>query len=433
MLTLLCACAALPAAQIGAPADAVVRAAPAEQAAPTPCPAPPARPAAEPEEPALADVDYDSKTNTIRLRRGEPTDLPGLAVALGRPELLRELAPGEWLLAANLEIAKGAELRVAGPAVRWLKLRSDAESFVWVKARGGDLSFVDTCVSSWDAGRAGVDEEHADGRSFVLARDGAQMVIRRSAMRHLGYMANESYGVSYRLKGTGGEVVDSDLGHNFYGLYTFEVRGLLIRNNDVHHSVRYGIDPHTDSRDLVIEGNRAYGNGKHGIILAEGVSDSVIRDNLAYDNALHGIVLYDDSNDNLVTGNRVYGNGRQGINVNGADDNRIVGNTVYANGADGIGLGGKARDNRVADNTVRDNAANGIYLYSGARGTTVEGNTVHGNRRNGIYVKAPRNRITGGNRVYENAVGVRLSTDDPPELSRERNEIFDNREADVIL
>jgi len=376
-------------------------------------------------------MSYDRDTNTITLRAGPPTTLPALARALGRPELLDEVAPGEWLLAANLTIPAGASLAVAGPEVRWLKLRSDGAEFVSVKARGGSLAFTDTCVTSWDPGRGAVDGDYADGRSFVLARDGAQMVIRRSAMRYLGYLANESYGVAFRLEGTGGEVVDSDLGHNFYGLYAYKVRGLVVRNNDVHDSVRYGIDPHTGSNELTIVGNRAFRNGKHGIILAEGCGDSTIRDNVSYDNALHGIVLYAGSNRNLVVGNLAYGNGDQGININASDGNRVEGNTVYGNGADGIGVGKEARDNRLVGNIVRDNRANGIYLYTGAVGTTVEGNTVFGNRRSGIYVKAPDNRITHGNTVYGNAIGVRLATDDPPEVSRGRNRIFDNREADV--
>jgi parallel beta-helix repeat protein len=378
-------------------------------------------------------VSYDAERRTIVLSKAEPATIAAVAAALGRPELLGEVQPGEWLLSANLEIREGAALTIAGPEVSWLKLRSDGEGFVSIKARGGRLTISDTCVSSWDPAQNAVDENLADGRSFVLARDGAWMGVYRSHLHHLGYEANESYGLAWRLEGTGGEIVDSELGHNFYGLYTYEVRGLIIRGNEVHHSLRYGIDPHTSSSGLLIEGNVAHHNGKHGIILAEGCSDSIIRNNTVYNNSLHGIVLYNGSNNNRVEGNTAYGNGDQGINLNNVADSRIEGNTVYGNAADGIGVGQGARDNIVVGNIVRENQEHGIHLYSDAEGTVIEGNEVSANRRYGIYVKSSGNQIGGGNRVVENAVGVHARAEDVTQSVRAANVIDANHEADVRI
>jgi parallel beta-helix repeat protein len=374
---------------------------------------------------------YNSDTQTIVLRRGAPLTLPSISRALGRPEALRELAPGEWLLAANLQVERGAILHIAGPEARRLKIRSDPGGFVWIKALGGQIAFVDTCVTSWDSANASVDEQLADGRSFVLARDGARMDIRGSELSYLGYEANESYGVAWRTPGTSGSAVDSRFGYNFYGLYSYEASGLVIRRNEVHHSARYGIDPHTRSNRLLIEGNVAHHNGKQGIILAEECGASVIRANTVYGNALHGIVLYQRSNDNLVEGNTAYDNGLQGINVNDASRNAILGNTVYGNAEAGIGLGQAAIDNQIVGNHVRDNRKDGIYLYSGATGNLLRDNIVGGNARYGVYVKSAGNQIAGGNHVYGNAVGVYLNVSPPPDVSREANRIEGNRDADV--
>ncbi|MCL5996358.1 MAG: hypothetical protein M1546_09920, partial [Chloroflexi bacterium] len=69
-------------------------------------------------------VAYDAGTNTVTVRAGAPATLAGIQAALGqRPDVLRELRPGEWLLAANLRVDAGAVMRVAAPEVRWLKLR----------------------------------------------------------------------------------------------------------------------------------------------------------------------------------------------------------------------------------------------------------------------------------------------------------------------
>lgn len=378
-------------------------------------------------------VSYDAERRTIVMDKADPASLGAVAAALGRPELLVETQPGEWLLSANLEIREGAALTIAGPEVSWLKLRSDSQGFASIKARGGRLTISDTCLSSWDPTENQVDENLADGRSFVLARDGAWMGVYRSHLHHLGYEANESYGLAWRLEGTGGEIVDSELGYNFYGLYSYQVRGLIIRGNEVHHSARYGIDPHTESSGLLIEGNVAHHNGKHGIILAEGCSDSIIRNNTTYNNTLHGIVLYNGSNNNRVEGNTAFGNGEQGINLNNVAGSRVEGNNVYGNGADGIGVGQGARDNVVVGNIVRENQEHGIHLYSDAEGTVIEGNEVSANRRYGIYVKSSGNQIGAGNRVVANAVGVHARAEDVTQSVRAANVIDANHEADVLI
>ena len=338
-------------------------------------------------------IAYDANTNTITLNSGSPMTLPAVSRALDRADLLHELTPGEWLLNANLRIGKGAALQIASPQVRRLKLRSDASGFVWIKAFGGQLTFIDTCVTSWDSGDNTVDMDDSDGRSFVLARAGARMDIRSSDLSYLGYYANESYGVAWRQPGTTGTALDSRFGHNFYGLYSYEASDLVIRGNEVHHSVRYGIDPHTRSNRLLIEGNISHHNGKQGIILAEECSGSTIRGNTVYANALHGIVIYQRSNNNVIVNNISYGNGLQGINVNDSSNNTIRGNTTYDNAEAGIGVGQNAASNTLIGNTVRDNRKDGISFYSDATGNTLRENIVSGNARYGIYVKSSNNLI----------------------------------------
>jgi parallel beta-helix repeat protein len=376
-------------------------------------------------------MSYDAATNTILLAGGPPITLPAVAQALAQPDLLRELAPGEWLLGANLRIGNGAALEIAGPAVRRLKLRSDAQGFVWIKAFSSRLAFVDTCVTSWDSGQSRVDTNDADGRSFVLARAGARMDIRGSELSYLGYNANESYGVAWRQPGTSGSAIDSRFGHNFYGLYSYEASDLVIRGNEVHHSTRYGIDPHTRSDRLLIEDNSTHHNGKQGIILAEECADSTIRGNTVYANALHGIVIYQRSNNNLVEGNTSYSNGLQGINVNDSAGNTLRANTSYDNTEAGIGIGQNAAHNQLVGNTVRDNRKDGISFYSNAAGNIVRDNVVSGNARYGIYVKSSHNLIDTGNQVFGNAIGIYLNAAPVPAVSLDTNRIYDNRDANV--
>lgn len=376
-------------------------------------------------------VEYDAATNTITLRKGPATTLAALSQALGRPAALRERLAGEWLLDAHLRIERGAELRIAAPDVAWLKLRSDAGGFVSIKALGGQLTFAGVCVTAWDSTRNSFDDNGQDGRSFVLARDGARMDIDGAELSHLGYDANESYGVAWRLSGTTGLIANSRFGHNFYGLYSYEASDLVIRGNEIDHSQSYGIDPHTRANRLLIEGNVSHHNGKQGIILAEDCSDATVRNNIVYANTLHGIVLYQRSNHNIVEGNTSYGNGLQGININDSSSNTVRNNTVYDNAEAGIGLGQDAQDNLLSGNIVRDNLKDGISLYSDAATNVLSDNQVSDNTRYGIYIKSEGNTIADGNHIFGNAVGVYLNISEPQEVSQQTNRIYDNHEADV--
>ena len=130
------------------------------------------------------------------------------------------------------------------------------------------------------------------------------MTIDKAELHYLGFGDVESYGLSWRTEGSGGHLTNSDRRHLYFGLYSFDVGGLTISDNEVRDNVLYGIDPHTGSHNLTIERNIVHDNGKHGIILAEDCTDSVIRDNVVYRNQHHGIVLYLHSDRNLDRGQR---------------------------------------------------------------------------------------------------------------------------------
>jgi parallel beta-helix repeat protein len=372
---------------------------------------------------------FDSASNTIVLSAGEGVTLPALRRAVGAPAALREVAPGEWLLAANVEVLAGASLQIAAPEVRWLKLSSSPAGFVSVKALGGGLDVNGSCITSWDEGRGQVDSEYLDGRGFLLARSGARMMIQHAELRYLGYGEVESYGMSWRTEGTTGGITTSLVSHLFYGLYTYEVSGLVVQDNEFHDNVLYGIDPHTNSHHLLIERNVVHHNGKHGIILAEDCTDSVIRDNVVYNNDHHGIVLYLRSDRNLVEGNDSFANAAQGININESVDNVVRGNRVYDNTESGVGVGQTAEANLVENNQIRGNRQDGVRLVSEATHTTVHGNVIGENLRYGVYIDGNGTFDLAGNTIFGNRTGVMLRSTTAAHVAD--NRVFDNTEAEV--
>jgi parallel beta-helix repeat protein len=378
--------------------------------------------------PAGLDASYDSATNTITLDHGEAVTIPALSAAVKRSQALRELAPGEWLLGANIQVLAGASLQITAPDVQWLKLASDPAGFVSVRALGGGLDISGSCVTSWDVTQNRVDTDNADGRSFLLARDGSQMTIDHAELRFLGYGEVESYGLSWRTPGTGGRITDSVVSNLYYGLYTFEISGLVVQNNEFYDNQLYAIDPHTSSHDLRIEGNTVHDNGKHGIILAQDCTDSVIRNNVVYNNADHGIVLYLNSNRNIVEGNESFDNADQGININESSNNTVRGNRVYDNHGSGVGVS-LGDDNTLEQNQVRGNQQDGVRLVTDAAHTTVSDNVIGENVRYGLYVDSEGGFNLSKNTIVDNRTGILLegTTAGPTK----DNSVYDNRDDDI--
>jgi parallel beta-helix repeat protein len=383
------------------------------------------------DEPAPAGISatLDRVNDKIVLTAGQNVTLPALSKELNDPALLREVAPGEWQLGKTLEINQGASLKISAPTVRWLKLRSDVNGYATLKGFGGGIDVSGTCITSWDEGRNAVDDNHVDGRSFILARDGSQMTIDRAELHYLGFGDVESYGLSWRTEGSGGHLTNSLVTHLYFGVYSFGVGGLVISDNEVSDNVLYGIDPHTGSHNLTIERNVVHDNGKHGIILAENCTDSVIRDNVVYRNQHHGIVLYLHSDRNVIEGNESFANAAQGVNINESSNNTIRSNRVYDNTESGIGVGQTSTDNVVQNNDVRGNQQDGLRLVSEANQTDVRDNVIGENVRYGVYVDSDGSFAMAGNTIWANRTGVLLKG--TPTDPSSGNSIFDNRDFDV--
>jgi parallel beta-helix repeat protein len=391
----------------------------------TTTPAPPAYPEAE----GLA-ARFDTATNTIMLTAGRGVTLPALAQEVDDPAVLHEVAPGEWVLGADLAVLGGASVQITTPAVRWLKLESTVGRYASLKAFGGGVEIVGSCITSWDTVTKTADTNLDDGRGHLLARDGAEMNIDNAEVRYLGNGDVESYGLSWRTEGTTGSITNSAVSHNYFGLYSYEVGGLTVTDNEFHDNVLYGVDPHTGSHNLTIERNVVHDNGKHGIILAEDCVDSVIRDNIVYRNDHHGIVLYLRSDRNLIEGNDTFANASQGININESNDNAVRGNRVYDNGESGIGITQTSQDIVVENNQTRGNGQDGIRVVSEASRSTVRANTIGENGRYGVYIDVDGDVDIAGNTIFNNRSGIMLKGS--VVVPDGDNTIFNNAEDDIV-
>jgi parallel beta-helix repeat protein len=386
-----------------------------------------------PSDPAQAPfVGYPSHPQAPK----EPISIPEVAAALNNPALLQDQGGGAWLLKADLVIRQAARLEATSATISWLRLDSTPgakfPALTHITARGGSLLIQDIRVSSW-AGND-VDTNYFDGRSYLLAELGGRMDIIRSEVSHLGWSAGEPSGLAWRKPGASGDptdpniiktgatgsIVNSNIHDNYFGQYSYEAYGLSVLNNEFHHNVLYGFDPHDYSTGFEVAYNKVHDNGKHGIIFSRGCTLNSIHHNEVYGNAEHGIMLDRGSNVNQISDNLIYNN-RDGVAIFESEKNLIQNNVLHDNERgvrvnatfdQGDEFDGLSTDNTILNNTIQNNLQYGIYLYERADKNTIQGNAITGNVGAGVYIK------TGGNVIKSNAIsgngdGISIVGTDP--------------------
>lgn len=349
-----------------------------------------------------------ASSNRIYIEGGGIATLSELKAAIPKaPLTLVDPAAAIWQLDANVLIEDGTVLQLHGTAaggdVNELRLRSTAGSFIEITADYGGISMRNTRVKSWDTAANGPDTNLDDGRAFVrvrsrLSSDGtaaleSRMDVVSSEVSYLGYYGAESYGMVWKVLGSTssvpdlydrvqvrGDILDSYIHHNYFGIYTFGHQGGRWAGNEVADNVEYGIDPHDDSDALLIENNYVHHNGNHGIIASKRCDHAVIRNNRSWDNAGNGIMLHRSSDDGLVEGNDLRRNGDSGVAIFATNRSTIRNNVILDNAKAGMRFSMGANDSYVENNEIAGSGQFGLYFYIGT--DTPEPGSDGRNRRN---------------------------------------------------
>ena len=369
-----------------------------------------------------------------------PITIPELDLALttlGFPDLLTNDS-SVWTLKANIIISQTARLNVMSDTVSVLRLDSDplstrARKLTSIIARGGYLNIQGDVapapriqIFSWDPASPdlqGRDTNYADGRSYLLADVGGRMDIINAEISYLGHLAGEESGLSWRKMampgnptdinyiqtGATGSILNSDIHHNYFGQYSYEAFGLIIKNNEFHNNDFYGIDPHDYSTHFEVAYNKVYNNGKHGIIFSRHCTLNSIHDNEVYGNAEHGIMLDRGTNNNQIINNNVYNN-QDGVAIFQSSNNLIKGNNLHDNNR-GVRINatydtndvfdGVSTNNIVEQNIIQNNTQYGIYLYERGDKNNIISNQISGTGNSALYIKTGSNVIEG-NTISEN-------------------------------
>jgi len=356
------------------------------------------------------------------------------------------LAPAVWHLRCELYMTDGARLVLHGTKiggdVNELRLMSnnnssDTNGIVSITADWGEIDIRSTLITSWDDEVNGPDTEYTTyRRSFIRVRSyldddmvtphESRMDIIDSEISHLGSHNAESYGLTwkvnppknvpfdqpltnlYSLVNVYGDIKNTHIHNNFFGVYTFGAFGMQMVNNEVDHNVWYGFDPHDDSDYLVIENNNVHHNGTHGIIASQRCDHLIIRNNTSWENQRCGIMLHRYDTYSLIEGNRCLNNLDSGIALFATSLDTVRSNVCIGNASSGIRCSVGASDNVIIGNEFGNGAAFGLYLYKGNDPPAVGddghpkrnqfiGNLVHDNGNSGIFITSGDANLFTGN------------------------------------
>lgn len=398
---------------------------------------------------------YGGGTMTLSDIRTTTPSLPAEALVQVDP------AAGVWLLNANVLVEEDTTLSLTGD-VKELRLKSNASTapatdvvnFIGITAGNFDSTagtgsagkiLVDGVkVTSWDTGANGPDTSSADGRAYLRARSApvnalpqvSRMDILNSEVQYLGYEASERYGLSWKANGdlalidVLGDVKNSKIHHNHYGVYSFGLQGGQWTGNEVYSNDGYGFDAHDHSDDLVIDNNNVHDNGlidakgKHGIILSESCLNAQITNNTSNGNGGNGIMLHDFADDAIVEGNTTSGNVDSGIAVFCSSRALVKGNTVSDNAKYGIRLTVAANDNIIEANQISGSGEYGVFMQPATdsngicgsdlrpTGNTFTGNTIGTSGTSGIKITDATGNTFNANTIND---GVSIRNANSPD------------------
>ena len=294
---------------------------------------------------------------------------------------------------ANIKIVDGSVFLIDGddsslPTLELRLLSNNTNlpnSVVNLTADYGIIQINNTKVLSWDEAAQGPDTDYVTGnRAYIRVRSStienqSRMDVIDSDVSYLGYYSSESYGLTWKVSGTlndvsvYGNIINSHIHHNYFGVYTYGAKSMMISGNEFNSNIKYGLDPHDDSDYLTIINNSSHDNGDHGIICSQRCNNLIVRYNNSYNNAGHGIMFHRSVDNSIIEYNNIFNNADTGIALFESNNNIVRGNLIQGN-KNGIRLSVGSSSNRFFTNIILGSLDNSIYTYKGTDLPVRDGN-----------------------------------------------------------
>src|SRR5207248_3325304 len=112
-----------------------------------------------------------------------------------------------------------------------------------------------------------------------------------------------------------GNIVNSRIHDNYFGVYTYGAQGMQWLANEVYNNAEDGFNLGEKSKEVLIQGNNLHNNGSYGIVASKRCDHLALRGNNCSSNAQSGILLQRQSNHSLIEANQCLSNGDSGIGL----------------------------------------------------------------------------------------------------------------------
>jgi hypothetical protein len=365
---------------------------------------------------------------------------------------LRELAPqtflrqrdGSYLLREHILVDTGATLTLAPSKPTTIRMSSGAAGFVSIVTRGGRLRLLGSAAAplsftSWDETATKPDKAVNDGRAYILAM--GQLVVKHANFQDLGFWSGRTGGLA--LAGSGapsagldlgseetktksgsstdsreaeilpsgalpagdesietivGEVSDTKITGNTFGLFVTGASGTEIRNVTIANSLIHGLVLHRSVRSAQVEQVRVEKSGADGVVVTRGVEAALLTQVTSTGNGRDGVVITGTPlakgpspsgssirqfGNNVLTASLIENNARTAVRIVGGTQVRLLGNSIKG-GVQGVLVSAGAADIVIDANRVTDVNGSGIQIRD-ANGIEVSGNSVR-RTNTGVHV-----------------------------------------------
>ncbi|GCD92235.1 right-handed parallel beta-helix repeat-containing protein [Nocardioides sp. LS1] len=307
-------------------------------------------------------------------------------------------SPTGLMLVRPVVARRGAHLVLHAPGTT-LRMVSGHDRFTSLVAWGGSIALsgepgAPLTVEGWDARGRAADDETADGRAYVLVKDGT-LRVDRVRVDHLGFWSGRTAGLA--LTGTAETVASGRLTHVragdvHMGFYASGSHHLVVRDLDVVRPERHGVEITNRSASAVLRGVTVTRPGEDGVSVSNGTSDVTlvgltVRRSGEYGLRVDGSPLADGPNSaGYAIGNygglrviraRLAGNAWGAALVRSMDRVSLQGSTLTG-ARSALVVEGASRGLDVRDSTLDSRERSGLVLTGGVRGARLTGSTVTG-------------------------------------------------------
>nr|QGV16393.1 Mannuronate C5-epimerase [Saccharina japonica] len=311
----------------------------------------------------------------------------------------------EYTLNNKLVVRDGCILEIHGASkasspdavVTLLKLKSDETSYAPIIAMAGQISILDTAITSYDESKGGSDER-LEGRAYIAALSLedettgeawiSRMDVEDSEISYLGNEGdyhndiNNDYGLVWKVEGYDdrfpgdlslfsrvgvyGTLKRNKIHDMFIGAYCYGMKGnTLWTGNEIYDNYLNGMNPQDNSDGMTISDNHVHDNGWHGIEYSKRCKGALVFDNLVEDNARAGIFFHRSTDYAEAYGNTCRRNLEGDFGIVESTGVTVHDN-VMEGGKYGIRLSLGAQECDVYDNVMSDNFRYGVFFYRGS-------------------------------------------------------------------